>query len=184
MPVPDFSPGEVLNAAAMDSIGLWKISATTTITSGRIEVFNCFSANYDAYKIVFTNITAANAATSQFELYDGTNWTSSGFYATRMQVGYNTTTFSGVIAANGAANVSLGMVVDTNATGGWIEIQNPYLTERTTFQFGGTDPRVGGNGAITGSGYHNADTSFTGFRLLGGGQNITGGTVRVYGYRN
>jgi hypothetical protein len=52
MPVPDFSPGEVLTAAAMDSIGLWLVKTVTigsAVTS--VPVADAFSSTYDNYLI-------------------------------------------------------------------------------------------------------------------------------------
>lgn len=165
--------------------GLQLIKKATTVSSGNIEVLDCFSSEFEAYKIIFSNIVSNTALTAEFDLYTGSAWTSNGFYATRTHIALGTTTFSGVIAANNAATCSLGMVPDTTPSGGWIEIQNPYLAVRTTFQFGGSDSRTTGNGSIYGSGVHGGSTSFTGFRLRGaGGGNLTSGTVCVYGYRN
>jgi hypothetical protein len=50
MPVPDFSPGEVLTAAAMDSIGLWKV-ASGTLSGTTTNFQGCFTTNYDNYLI-------------------------------------------------------------------------------------------------------------------------------------
>ena len=60
MPVPDFSPGEVLTAAAMDSIGLWLVK-TQAVGAGvsTIVVSDAFSANYDNYLITYTGGSAS-----------------------------------------------------------------------------------------------------------------------------
>jgi hypothetical protein len=52
MPVPDFSPGEVLTAAAMDSIGLWKVASVDFSNTTTINVDNVFTSNYRNYKLV------------------------------------------------------------------------------------------------------------------------------------
>lgn len=182
---PVFTAGQVLTAAQMNAAGMWLVAKSSTIASGTIVVSNCFTSDFDSYKIVISNLNGAAAANTKMDFYDGANYTSSGFYATRLQIPYNSTTVSGVNVANNAADCGTGIVVDsTPASGGVIEIQNAFLTERTTFQILGSDPRAGGNGALISSGFHNADTSFTGFRLKGDGTNLTAGTIRVYGYRN
>jgi hypothetical protein len=58
MPVPDFSPGEVLTASAMDSIGLWKVaSGSLSLTTSYSNVTGVFGANYRKYRVIF-NVTA------------------------------------------------------------------------------------------------------------------------------
>ena len=56
MPVPDFSPGEVLTAAAMDSIGLWKV-ASGTLSGTATNFVGCFTSDYTNYRIVVDGIT-------------------------------------------------------------------------------------------------------------------------------
>jgi hypothetical protein len=52
MPVPDFSPGEVLTAAAMDSIGMWLVNSTTFTNTTTIQINNCFTSNYRNYLVM------------------------------------------------------------------------------------------------------------------------------------
>jgi hypothetical protein len=52
MPVPDFSPGEVLTAAAMDSISGWLTNSTTFANTTTIEIDNCFNANFRNYLVM------------------------------------------------------------------------------------------------------------------------------------
>lgn len=164
--------------------GMQLVAKSSTISGGKILVENCFSEEYDAYRIVISNLRFANAATASFELYTGSVYTTSGFYASTMRVAFGTTTFNAVIAANNAASSSIGLVADSTGTsGGVMEIQNPYLEQETTFQYQSSDTRTGGDGAITGSGFLNNNTRYTGIRIFGG-WDITSGTVRVYGYRN
>ena len=59
-----------------------------------------------------------------------------------------------------------------------IDIINPNLAKYT--YFGGA---YMGTVAGTISGYHGVATAYTGFTLTVGGT-MTGGTIRVYGYRN
>jgi hypothetical protein len=63
MPVPDFSPGEVLTAAAMDSIGLWKV-ASTAFNGNGFSMDNVFTSNYTNYRILINATCTADADTS------------------------------------------------------------------------------------------------------------------------
>ena len=81
MPVPDFSPGEVLTAAAMDSIGLWKIgSGTLSLTTSVTNVTGVFSSTYRNYRVLL-NITA-RSTTNRFDMryINGTTPTTSLYY--------------------------------------------------------------------------------------------------------
>jgi hypothetical protein len=66
MPVPDFSPGEVLTAAAMDSIGMWRANPTSisgtgaTLANNKITLSACtavvingaFTGSFENYSLV------------------------------------------------------------------------------------------------------------------------------------
>jgi hypothetical protein len=61
------------------------------------------------------------------------------------------------------------------------ELSNPFLTVRTQINLTYVDTTLSGQGA----GYLDNATSYTAFTLTpGGGGTLTGGTIRVYGYRN
>ena len=51
MPVPDFSPGEVLTAAAMDSIGMWKVADGTFTDAASFDVTG-FTSTYTNFRLV------------------------------------------------------------------------------------------------------------------------------------
>jgi hypothetical protein len=55
MPVPDFSPGEVLTAAAMDRIGLWEVASASfsgITTASPLDVNSVFSGDFTNYRLV------------------------------------------------------------------------------------------------------------------------------------
>jgi hypothetical protein len=172
MPVPDFSPGEVLTAAAMDSIGLWKI-ATVPLTSGsRVTVSNCFSSSYTNYRVVGSfNRTAGATAYAFIEMPPGSaaNMTMSGFYST-----WNSPTRSG---DNGAAGYLFFTAAGANSF--VMDIYAPNLPQSTYVQTQGssmdyitkTDVKVANN------------TVFTSFDFLVGAGTFTGGSLEIYGYR-
>jgi hypothetical protein len=72
MPVPDFSPGEVLTAAAMDSISGWLVASTSFTSSPGVEVQNCFSSSYRNYKVIL-NVFGNNSHNLQMQFMTGTN---------------------------------------------------------------------------------------------------------------
>ena len=180
MPVPDFSPGEVLTAAAMDSIGLWLVK-TDTITSGSSkEITGAFSANFENYKIVISNLETSSTANSiLFRI--GTLATAT-YYWTGVQVN-----FSNVVSGNsqaGGTSMQTGIIgITGDKTGGTIEIQMPFLTSKTTIQASGTDPRT--TGAMRSSiGFVDNTTSYTSFSIVCGVGTFVSCNIAVYGYRN
>jgi hypothetical protein len=184
MPVPDFSPGEVLTAAAMDSIGLWKIASTSVGTSTNFSVLNCFSDTYNQYLIQFENLKC-NTGTSfvVFQFLLGTSPATTSYYDSRFDVSQ-----SGTIIGGGQTNASQGnaaSVIDaTNVSGASIEIFNPASAVVTTYTGRGLDTRTGGAPYRAGGGFHNVNTAYDGIYFgIAGGANFATGTVTIYGYR-
>jgi len=182
MPVPDFSPGEVLTADAMDSIGLWLVK-TDTITSGSSkEITGAFSTNYRDYLIVLDNVVLSAGAAVILQM-----GTTGGivYYWGGATVNYATGAFVGE-NGNGTSSWSTGCVADTSGTSSAsITVSRPFLTTRTTFNSQGVDSRVGGAGCRQYSGFLNNTTSYTSFTLgTGGATTFTSCNVAVYGYRD
>jgi hypothetical protein len=177
MPVPDFSPGEVLTAAAMDSIGLWLVK-TVTIGAGvtSVPVTGAFSADYQNYRIIITNnssnggashlITLNNASTLYYVSGHFFSWGGGGatVYSPVVQPNW-------VVSANNSAGNPCEMVLD---------ILNPFQTLRTA----GSVMSDSANGSSIFQLLNANSVSHTGFTLSKAGDTMTGGTIRVYGYRN
>jgi hypothetical protein len=184
MPVPDFSPGEVLTAAAMDSIGLWLVKTQAVGTGvSSVQVNNAFNADYENYKIIYSGGQSSTADNINLQLsvggvastvsYYGTlSWVNVGSAAVNGAADNNTTKFSfagaGAGANDGAASMNF-------------ELLNPFETKRTRIH----------NAQVvysivygTYTGLHDVGTSYDGFKLTPQGGTLTGGTIRVYGYRN
>jgi hypothetical protein len=180
MPVPDFAVGEVLTSAAMDSIGLWLIKSQTIgagVTS--VAVTDAFSSNYDQYKITITGGVASSTVGLQLQL----GATTTGYYGARVfypWTGGSTVTAGTVNGANFAV-VGVGLT-DLNSMN--LDIQNPFLSKRTTVMAQFASAVTTGEFQLS-MGYLNNNTSYTDFTILtAGGVTLTGGTIRVYGYRN
>jgi hypothetical protein len=177
MPVPDFSPGEVLTASAMDSIGLWLVK-TQTIGTGvsSVTVTSAFSSTYDNYLITVTGctITALSRIRMTLNGSAGSTYSHGGF---RSSYGAavidseqaNATTSWSVSLANGG-------VFSTN-----IQVFNPQKTQASFF----TATSSGLGFAYYQSGVDSNAAASTAFTLdPDGAETLTGGTIRVYGYRN
>jgi len=178
MPVPDFSPGEVLTAAAMDSIGLWLVKTQTIGTSQTsIPVTDCFSTNYENYKIVISGGVAAGNTLLEMQLGS----TVSGYYFAIAGWSWagNVADSNGVSNATRFSQVGYGT---TNNLFSNFDVFSPFLTKNTRISGHYMAPIGGGNGGAL-VGFVDNSTSYTGFTLISASA-LTGGTIRVYGYRN
>jgi len=150
----------------------------TSVTAGAgastITVSNCFSATFDAYRILYTGGTASSNGAITFAF----NGSPAGWYGN-------------IIYANFASSAP-GSVGDSNTTsasyiGGasagfpqvLADIQNPFLAQPSWASSNYTDAANAGRSTY----YHSASTSYTGFILTKASGTISGGVVTVYGYR-
>jgi hypothetical protein len=178
MPVPDFSPGEILTAGAMDSIGLWLVKTQTVGTGAvSIPVASAFNADFENYRITLNGGTGG-ATTIRLSL---TGSGAGNYYAGYLSASY--TSVSGVLGDNNSNTFTF--AGGSRASGAFMSVDlfNPFLAVRTGFAINGRVDADTSGGMVIGSGYHNLANSYTGFTLtLDTG--MTGGTIRVYGYRN
>ena len=175
MPVPNFSPGEILTAGAMDSIGLWLVKSQT-IGNGVAsqQVTGAFSADYDDYLITVSGGTAS--ANTVLAMYFGAVTT--GYRWNYMYGSFNNT---GAVAGtlNNASILYVGTVA-TNGITAAITVNSPFLSKPTAVLGSGGSPGVF-SGVV--QGYEPNATSFTSFFLLPSTGTLTGGTINVYGYK-
>lgn len=182
MTYPSFSVGETLTSAAMNAVGLWLVK-THTISGTSATVTNCFNSNFDAYRIVISNFTSSSVDDVVIRFVNGSTPDSSNLYYSARLTSSSTTTSTN----NAPATIGYtGLVSNTVAGGGVMEIQNPYSnTQATSFMGQGMDTRTIGSYIRFGGGIFNATTRFDGiyFSTVNGSYTM-GGTIRVYGYRN
>lgn len=175
MPVPDFSPGEILTASAMDSIGLWLVKTQTIGTAvTSVTVTNAFTTDYDSYYITATNTTTTSSAVVTFQLSGLTT----GYYGNIIFANLT----GGTPASNGynnAAQVGHGGSSTNGALNLNMTVINPFLARPTIMSAGYVDAA---NAGVTNA-FQNSSTSTTGFTITLAAGTMTGGTIRVYGYR-
>jgi hypothetical protein len=149
---------------------------TQTIGAGvaSVTVTDAFSADYDAYKIVITGGTGSANRHFRFRLGAVT----SGYQWVFVYTSYDSTVLA-VASSTGTAIEYTGQST-TSSLAANIEVQNPFLTEHTFVQSATATPTDAG----TTSGTLPTTTSYTDFTVFVGTGTITGGTIRVYGYRN
>jgi len=175
MSFPSFASGEVLTAADMNAVGLWLVK-TQTIGTGvtSVTVSGAFSATYNNYKILIDGGSASTNANLILTLGSKTsNYRSNLIYSswtTNIQA-IGSTTATGMIYAG---NISpSGQFLN-------VELISPFLSTNTF----STGHWSSSNDTGVSQMQTNDTTSYTAFTLTCGAGNMTGGTIRVYGYRN
>jgi hypothetical protein len=180
MPVPDFAPGEVLTASAMDSIGLWKVSSgTLSLTTTATNVPGVFSSTYKQYRLLL-NVTARSTTNRvDFRYIAGTTSTNSGYY--NGGIGGNYTADSAIYAQRSNNDPQMYGQSTTGFLMMSMDIYNANKTVATTHIGNYVDRDTGY--AYSFGGVQIATTAFTGFQLF-----TSTGTAtveyQVFGYRD
>lgn len=165
-----------LSTSTANPVGL-ELVKTQTIGSavGSVAVSDAFNSSFDNYKITVSGGVAST--TSNFRLQLGSNTAN---YRYQYIYGNLATTLSTEGATNASSFPYCGMN-NTTILSCNIELGNPFAATFTTMSsYGG----LSGNYLGTQTGIHVDSVSFTAFTLLLSTGTITGGTIRVYGYRN
>jgi hypothetical protein len=164
----------------MNAVGLWLIKEQTIGSAvSTVTVTSAFSADYDVYKITITGGSASADDDLRFN-FDGNT---AGYYNGTTYVLNN----SGFGNANGVGNnnqafwLRIGRA-GTNYIDLSMEVRDPFATKRSSFNCAHAQFTNGG-AAFTSQGYHDSATSFTGFRIATSSGTMTGGVIRVYGYK-
>lgn len=152
---------------------------TQTIGSGvtSVTVTDCFSSEFQSYRIHIevndTNGTASN--TLQLSGITGSNYFTGGSYGSwggATQTGYGPSVMTSWIASANTLNGTNTQIV--------AEIHNPNIARRKH----GTIFAQAGNGHLSMNVVCSSTSTATGFVLAKAGDTMTGGTIRVYGYRD
>jgi len=187
MAVKTFTTGEVLTAADTNTYlanaGLDYIKQVTVGSAvASVDVTSCFSATYDNYRIVYSNITPSAGQDLTVTLLSGTTPSTTGYYRGFIYVNLATSAVTGSALQN-AGSFPVASVSSTSFRhAGIIELFMPFLTQYTgmwsTNYLMRTDITAP---AVSGS--HQVATSYDGLRITTSTGTITGGTITVYGYR-
>lgn len=151
---------------------------TQTIGSAvsSVTVTNAFSSTYDNYLITITGGASSVGDNGRLKLGSST----SQHYGLVMYASYALPgTYAGAGDVN-AAQFSFCWRTLTTSLYAHIVVSSPYLSEVTYIE--GT--WVADTAAGKYAGFHDSTTSFTDFTLAPQSGTLTGGTIRVYGYRN
>ena len=164
------------NSPAQNPTGLELIKTQTIGTAvTSVVVSDVFSATYDNYLIM--GFGGASGGDTNLRLQLGSSVT--GYYGFMPYGSYSSTTVSGSNDSNTSQFNHVGGA-DTGSIRINATLFGPYIAKPTDIQSFARYSTVYG----TYVGHHNVSTSYTSFTISVGGSNLTGGTIRVYGYRN
>lgn len=158
------------------------LDTLTAANSATLDDTTSITGSFNDYEIVFENFLPASTATFELQVYSGGVLQTSGY---AYSVLFTNLTSTGVANNASAANLVL---TGFNATGGASGISGRLHI----FNINSSAPKkhltwhlaVDNSGAISmsnGSGWWAGSGTISGMRFLFNGQNITSGTVKIYG---
>jgi hypothetical protein len=176
---PDFTAGQILTAAQMNAVGLWLVKTETVGSAvSSVQVTGAFSADYDSYKVVYSG-GVGSSSNAQLSLTFGS--TSTGYE-------YGWGIANGIVASPGFYNASGSFItvgdINTDIIMSTFDVINPNLAKHTFVSGGGGINLTNGQSRGPFNGLLKNTTQYTAFTLTPSAGTITGGTIRVYGYRN
>jgi len=182
-----FVAGNVLEAAQLNSNftyldgagGVTLISATTIGSAvSTVTVSSAFSSTYDNYLITISGGVASTSVDLSLQL----GATTTGYYTGYSKVTYLTGAASGA-SNNNAANFSAVGVGTTDSLFAFVNVLGPNLAKYTNIN-GGYGVTLTGSTSSNFAGFLNDTTQYTAFTIAPSSGTLTGGTIRVYGYKN
>ena len=176
MTYPTFNNGDTLPASDLNAIGLWLVK-TQTIGTGvsSVVVTEAFSSTFDNYLITISGGAASTTSILALQLGSKvTNYSYQYLYGS-----WNNT--ASALGSTTATSFSFAGSYDANGISMNCTVINPNLAKATRVIADSTS-----SGSFSGNmtGYDGTTTQYTGFTLIPAAGTLTGGTIRVYGYRN
>jgi len=175
--IPSSVVGGTLNASGTVTIG----SAVSTVSLN-----GCFTSAYDSYRIIYAPLSSSATGSNlniRFRT-GGTDNTTSSYGWTG-----NATNFAGAAsqvfgATQSSMFIGYGSYPSQSYGNYAIDVFDPFLAQFTFLESQGIGVASGGNTFRTNLGglFSNA-TSFDGISFIPNAGTLTGGTIRVYGYK-
>lgn len=148
---------------------------TITGSSSSVTVVDAFNSNYDSYRVVIRDGTSTGTANGRLQL-TGLN---TGYYGNLVYANFLSGTPASV-GWNNATEISHAFGTDSDSIYCDFYVIDPFLASRTLVHGVWIDGNNGGSFRAV----QRSNTSTSGFTLTANSGNLTGGTIRVYGYRN
>ena len=178
MTYPVFASGDVLNAADMNGVGLWKVASVSVTSGNLISLSNCFTSNWTNYRIVISNVKTTGNVSMTMQLQASGSPSSSGYQYGNAYILFGTPAWNVVSVTSASSWVAPGNTNTNPPSNGSIDIYQPQVNQRT----GMIAHYQSWDGAIFVSGAHNdGGNIYDGLRFTSAGT-FTSGTLTVYGY--
>jgi hypothetical protein len=159
---------------------------TQTIGSSvsNVTISNAFSNTYENYKITISGVTLSTVSANNIYLrmYDGTSINGANYNWGLARIDIAATTVAGASAALGTLGIVVG-VGTGDKFGTAFDIIMPNVATHTLVPFI-SGVQISTGYMYTGAGMHQSSNAFSGFDISCSAGTMTGGTIRVYGYRN
>jgi hypothetical protein len=153
---------------------------TQTIGSAvaSVVVSDVFSSEFDNYLISMSGGVGSTSASVKMTLGS----TTANYYQGALRLLFDASSVRDDIN-NGASWIPA--LMTANTLDAYVVLYSPFLTKRTSLTFQSNLTLAANNGfTVSGGGFLNNDTSYTAFTFTPSSGTMTGGTIRVYGYRN
>ena len=180
MTFPSFSVGETLRSADMNAVGLWLVKTQTVGTGvSSVTVSNAFSDDYENYKVIYTN--GAGSALADLRITLGGIGTTS-YFGSMFGTSLNTSGFIGLGHLNQTSWLYCGF-----ATTGYAlidaTIYMPFVSGKNKFISTAWTYNNGGGGYSMFAGEMTNTSQLSSITITPSAGTLTGGTIRIYGYR-
>jgi hypothetical protein len=179
MPVPDFSPGEVLTAAAMDSISGWLLASGSFTTASQVLLDDVFTSDYLRYQLIFDETDSNTAGITQIQFRTSGSNNATGNY------GFQTTGFTtSAFFTRNTGTATQGDIMPNVGSGGWrwnAKIFGPQTATNTVMNVHGTVD-TGSLSLLSSCGFVGT-TAFDGIRIFRSAGTMSG-SYALYGMRN
>jgi hypothetical protein len=183
MPVPDFSPGEVLTASAMDSIGMWLVKTQTFSSQTNCDVTSCFSGDFENYIAVVRVAASVAGQYTNVRLLNGTTPKSTNY----SRAGFVTLSTNGTSADSGGTSQDGWRLGGQSTVGMYttLKFYRPFTSAPTGYATESTYTGPSNYQLYWSAGEQTENYIADGFRVYADGNAATyTGTIRVYGLRN
>jgi hypothetical protein len=178
---PDFTAGQILTAAQMNAVGLWRISSgTQALTSTPTAFTGLFvDADYRNYRLMIKTTASSGGNRLLFRFLASTTPSTASYYCAGVggDIGSNATVYFD--RSNNASALSLGPAVSSAARIATLDIIGPNVAKQTLYSgyYSDTSNLV----SFTIGGAHDVSTAYDGFDI---GTNTGTQTIEweLYGY--
>ena len=184
MTFPSFSSGEVLRAADMNAVGLWKV-ASGTLSSTSTNFVGCFTSDYDNYLILLDKVAVSSAADIYIRFLNGSTPDAGANYFWAY-VGY--TISAGGVNSNAGTGQTIGFTGITSSVGGeglsaaTMTCFSPTMVNRTFISSSALSypTQFATRNGMT---HNNSNSVYNGIQFLTSSAATMSGNVTIYGYR-